>query len=192
MSDAVIVLESVLPTFLSRAARLICWCCSCKPDPLLCGHRHIEVESDCLLSSLWMLCPLFFHQIKIAMLIHASDARIDSLLLLSRTSYHKDSRLPLYDVSVYRSMWTSALWIGDSDVVGVSCAAAVFTEDAWVRLSIPLFLIVSQSFFCFCLHLLLIFLHRDAIGMPATHGSSVRALSCVKKQKKAVVWPPLR
>ena len=95
-------------------------------------------------------------------------------------------------MSVYRSMWTSALWIGDSDVVGVSCAAAVFTEDAWVRLSIPLFLIVSQSFFCFCLHLLLIFLHRDAIGMPATHGSSVRALSCVKKQTEPVVWPPLR
>ena len=77
-----------------------------------------------------MLCPSFFHQIKIAMLIHASDARIDSLLSLSRTSYHKDSRLSVYDVLVYCSMWSSALWIGDSGVVGNSCAAAVFTEDA--------------------------------------------------------------
>ena len=46
--------------------------------------------------------------------------------------------------------------------------------------------------FCFCLHLLLISLHRDTMGMPATHGSSVRALCCVKKQTKPVVWPPLR
>lgn len=37
---------------------------------------------------------------KIAMLIHASDVRIDSLLSLSRTSYHNDSRLSSYDVGV--------------------------------------------------------------------------------------------